>query len=82
MFESLRVQMRGGQDRDLIDKQHVLISNTIKRQSERDFPRGSVRNGLIDGTKCQSSEQKGKLFRLLCIAHTTNRSHVIKRSLK
>ena len=41
-----------------------------------------MRNGLIDGTKCQSSEQKGNLFRLLCIAHTTNGSRVIKRSLK
>ncbi len=81
MFESLRDQMGGGKDRDLIDKQHILISN-LKRQSERDFPQGSMRNGLIDGTKFQSSEQKRNLFRLLCIAHTTNGSHVMKRSLK
>jgi hypothetical protein len=39
-----------------------------------------MRNGLIDGIKCQSSEQKGNLFQLLCIAHTINRSHVMKRS--
>jgi hypothetical protein len=81
MFESLRDQMGFGKDRDLIDKQHIQISSLIKRQSESDFPRGSMRNGLIDGTKCQSSEQKGNLFRLLCIAHTTNGSHVVKRSL-
>ncbi len=62
MFKSLRDQMGGGKDRDLIDKQHILISNLIKRQSERDFPRGSMRNGLIDGKKFQSSEQKGNLF--------------------
>ena len=62
MFESLRDQMGGGKDRDLIDRQHILISILIKRQSERDFPRGSMRNGLIDGTKCWSSEQKGNLF--------------------
>ncbi len=37
MFESLIDQMRGAKDRDLIDKQHILISNLIKRQSERDF---------------------------------------------
>jgi hypothetical protein len=78
MFESLRGQMGGGKDRE----QHILISNLIKRQSERDFPQGSMRNGLIDGTKCQSSEQKGNLFRLLCIAYTTNGSRVMKRSLK
>ncbi len=53
MFESLRDQMGGGKDRDLIDKLHILISNLMKRQSEHDFPRGSMRNGLIDGTKCQ-----------------------------
>jgi hypothetical protein len=41
-----------------------------------------MRNGLIDGTKCQSSEQKGNLFQLLCIAHTTNGSPVMKRSLR
>jgi hypothetical protein len=62
MFESLQNQMGGGKDEDLIDKQHIKISNLIKRQSEHDFPRGSIRNGLIDGTKCQSSEQKGNLF--------------------
>jgi hypothetical protein len=57
MFESLRDQMGGGgKDRDLIDRQHILTSNLIKRQSECDFPRGSLRNGLIDGTKCQSLE--------------------------
>jgi hypothetical protein len=56
IFESLRYQMGGGKDKDLIDRQHILISNLIKRQSERDFPQGSMRTGLIDGTKCQSSE--------------------------
>jgi hypothetical protein len=82
MFESLRDQMGGGKDRHLIDRQHIQISNLIKRQSERDFPRGSMRKRLIDRTKCQSSEQKRNLFQLLCVAHTTNGSRVIKRSLK
>ncbi len=54
----------------------------IKRQSEHEIPQRSMRNGLIDGKKCQSSERKGNLFRLLCIAHTTNGSRVMKRSLK
>ncbi len=51
MFESLREQMGGGKDKDFIDRQHILISNPIQRQSERDFPQGSMRNGLIDGIK-------------------------------
>ncbi len=41
-----------------------------------------MRNGLIDVTKCQSSEQKGSLFQQLCIAHTTNGSCVMRRSLR
>jgi hypothetical protein len=51
MLKSLREQMGGGKDRDLIDRQHILISNLIKRQSEHDFPQESMRNGLTDGTK-------------------------------
>jgi hypothetical protein len=47
MFESLRDKMGGGKDRDLIDRQHILKSNLIKRQSERDFPRGSMQNGPL-----------------------------------
>jgi hypothetical protein len=82
MLESLRDQMGGGKEREFIDQQHIQISSLIKIQSERDFTRGSMRNGLIDGTKCQSSEQKGNLFRLLCIAHTTNGSCVMNRSLR
>jgi hypothetical protein len=53
----------------------------IKRQSERDFCRGSMWNGLIDGTKCQSSERKGNLFWLLCIAHQTKARLVLKTTL-
>jgi hypothetical protein len=62
MFESLRDQMGGGKDRDFIDRQHIQISSFIKRQSKQNFPRGSMRNGLIDGTKCKSSERKENLF--------------------
>ncbi len=40
IFESLRDQVGGGKDRDLIDRQHILISNLIKRKSEHDFPQG------------------------------------------
>ncbi len=62
MFEPLREQMGGEKNRNLIDRQHILISNLIKRQSKHDFPLGSMRNGLIDGIKCQSSKRKGNLF--------------------
>lgn len=81
MFESLRDRLGNGINREVIDQQHITISNLLKRQSERDFPRGSVRNGLIDGTKCQSSERKGNLFRLLVIAHRTKAKDVLQKSL-
>ncbi len=51
MFESLRYHLGGGIDRDYIDQEHIVVNNMIKRQSEYDFPRGLMRNGLIDGTK-------------------------------
>ncbi len=38
-------------------------------------------NGLIDETKCQSSERKGNLFCLKCIANTTDGKNVLKNSL-
>ena len=53
----------------------------IKQQSKRDFPRGAMRNGIIDGTKCQAEEKKGNLFLLLCIAHTTDGNDKLQRAL-
>ncbi len=70
MFKLLRVQIGSGKDRDDIDKQHVQIYMVINRQSERDFPSGAMRNGLIGGMKCRAEEKKGNLFLLLCIANT------------
>ncbi len=50
MFELLCHQLGAGKDRDDIDWEHIVVSNIIKHQSERDFPRGPICNGLIDGT--------------------------------
>jgi hypothetical protein len=68
MFESLRDQMGGGKDRDLIDKQHIQISSLIKRQSEHDFPRGSKRNGLIDGQNV-SLQNEREICSDYCVLH-------------
>ncbi len=51
MFEFLHHHLGGGIDWDYIDQEHIVVSNIIQRQSERDFPRGSMCNGLIDGKK-------------------------------
>jgi len=82
MFASLRDQLGAGKGRDIIDQQHLLVSKIIQHQSERDFPRGSTRNGLIDGTKCQSSERKGNLFRLLIIACRTTGRKILQDGLR
>ncbi len=82
MFKLLRHQLGAGKDRDQIDQEHIVVSNILKRQSECDFPQGSMRNGLIDRTKCQSSEQKGNLFQLLCIAHKTKARNVLQTALQ
>ncbi len=81
ILESLSFQIGLGKDRDEIDKLHVSINMIIKRQSDRDFPRGANRNGLIDGTKCQASERKGNFFLLLCIAHTVDGSVKLQKAL-
>jgi hypothetical protein len=78
MFEYLSFHLGGRIDHDYIYQEHIVVNNMIKRQSECDFPHGSMQNGLIDGTKCQSSEREGNLFQLLCIAHQTEARLVLK----
>ncbi len=82
MFKSLRHQLGAGKDRENIDREHIVVSNIIKRQSEHFFPQGSMRNGLIDTTKCQSSERKGNFFWLLCTVHKTKARNVLQTALQ
>lgn len=49
---------------------HLLLVNSHARQSERDLPRPSQRNHLLETTKTQATENKGNLFLLLCALHT------------
>ena len=81
MFESLQRLVGEGICHDRLDKQHVIMFYRMKQQSERDTPRGSIRNGLIDTTRCQSLEWKGNFFLLMCIAHTTAGSAILKEKL-
>jgi hypothetical protein len=57
--------MGGEKDRDFIDQQHIQISSLIKRQSEQDFPRGSMRNGLMELNV--SLLNKTKIFSDYCV---------------
>ncbi len=82
MFESLCVQICCGTDRDEIDKYRIRILLITRRQSEHDSPCGAMRNGLIDGTKCQAEERRGNLFLLLCIAQTLEGSEILQKGLQ
>ncbi len=82
MFELLRHRLGARKDHDNINREYIVVSNIIKCQSERDFSQGSMHNELIDRTKCQSSEQKGNLFWLLCIAHKTKARNVLQTALQ
>jgi hypothetical protein len=70
MFKVIAERIGLGINRDNIDTQHTRMQGCLTRQSERDIPRGALRNGIVDATKCQASERRGNFFSLACIAHT------------
>jgi hypothetical protein len=41
-----------------------------------------MRNGLINGTKCQAEERRGNLFLLLCIAQMLEGSDILQKGLQ
>ena len=63
----------------LLGRLHKRISFELSRQSDRDLPRGSVKNGVLDVTKCQSHERIGNLVRLLFLAYTTSGRSAMKK---
>ena len=52
-----------------LDSLHQQISADILHQSDKNIPRGSVRNGILDGTKNQSSDEEVICF-VFCAYHT------------
>ena len=55
---------------DNIEKAHHLLNHRLRRNSERDIPRGSDRNEFLKNTLVNASERRGNLFCLLCLCHT------------
>ena len=82
IFQSMQLYIGSTKLRDEIDKMHVRMLLDVKRQSDRDFPRGSMRNGIIDDTKCQAEERKGNLFLLLCIGSTVLSGEKLQTALQ
>jgi hypothetical protein len=53
-----------------IENLHHTLHFHIKRKSDRDFPRGSARNGALKNTLVSATERRGNMFLLLCLCHT------------
>ena len=62
---------RTKRDQESFDELHRCMVVHAQQQSERDFPRMSVRNDITDGTKMAGSERVGNCFILLCVLHTS-----------
>lgn len=74
MMDSVRVTIGDtGERKKLvsdIENLHHHLHYDLKRNSERDLPRGSVRNSVLKNSLVTASERRGNLFRFLCLAHT------------
>ncbi len=45
-----------------IENLHHALHFDLKRNSERDFPRGSARNGALKNTLVSATERRGNMF--------------------
>ena len=57
-------------EKDLFDALHENLVRDAARQSDRDFPRMTVRCGFGDGTKMAAFEAFGNLLIQLCVSYT------------
>ena len=55
---------------NVIETLHHTVHNDLKRNSDKDIPRGTARTGLLKNTLVNANERRGNLFRLLCLSHT------------
>jgi hypothetical protein len=69
-------------DKESFDDLYPCIVISAERQSERDFPRMSIRNRITDGTKMCSSERVGNCFVLLCVMHTHLGKELMENKMK
>ena len=81
-LRSLQLRISGGTSTNELDRLHGKVFADIRRQSERDFPRGATRSGLVETTRCQSSERKGNFFLLMVIAHTADGKLILRHELQ
>jgi hypothetical protein len=69
-------------DKESFDDLHHCLVKDAEQQSERDFPRMSIQNGITNGTKMCKSEQVGNCFVLLCVIHTHSGEKMMWNEMK
>ncbi len=69
-------------DKESFDELHRCLVRDAEQQSERDFPRMSIQNGITDGTKMSRSERVGNCFVLLCVMHTHSGQKLMWKKMK
>ncbi len=69
-------------DKESFDNLHCCLVINAERQSKRDFPCMSIRDGITDGTKMCGSERVGNCFVLLCVMHTHLEKELMLNEMK
>ena len=65
--------------KDLIDQLHQRISLDLRRQSDRDFHRCSIRFGWLDLTRVTGTERAANLYVFLILLHTKQGEDIMSR---
>ncbi len=73
------IEKKGKESSD--DLHHCLVRDAAQ-QSERDFPRMSIQNGITDGTNMCGSEQVGNCVVLFCVMHTHSGQNLMWKEMK
>ena len=69
-------------EKEAFDKLHQFLASQSTHQSETDFPRTSVRNGITDGSKMGGMERVGNLAILLCVTYTKDARDLMRDGLR
>ena len=69
-------------EKEQLDSLHQVLSSQSTRQSEKDFPRTSMRNGITDGTNMCGKERVGNMAILVGLISTKEGIELLKPGLK
>jgi hypothetical protein len=81
IHDTFGIKSSGKTKKEEIEVLHNKIVNDLLRQSERDLPRRSSRNGPLDGTKMGASERRGNLYAMVITLLTVQGGKLLKQKL-